>query len=137
VKKSEASTLGTLMKKFRQDAGMNQAKLAERAGLSPAYISELEGGTATRPSGQVLLQLANALGVTIADLLDKKPTGPEVPSEIPESLAEFARLRKLKRPDIEMLASIRFRGEPPKTARRWEIIYDTIRMSSQIDEEFG
>ena len=116
---------------------MNQAQLADKAALSPAYISELESGTATRPSGHVLLQLANALDVTIADLVDQKPKGPAAPATIPASLTEFAKQRKLKRPDIEMLASIRFRGEPPKSPRRWEMIYDTIRISSAIDEDMA
>ena len=35
------------------------------------------------------------------------------------SLLEFAKERRLPRSDVEMLASIRFRGDPPRTSRRW------------------
>lgn len=134
MKERDVSDLGARIKKFRGEAKLNQAKLADTAGLSPAYISELEGGTATRPSGQVLLQLAKALGVTIADLLDQAPAGPEH-GTVDDSLAEFAKERNLPDADVQMLASIRFRNQPPKTARRWALIYDTIRTSSAIDEE--
>ncbi len=34
-----------------------------------------------------------------------------------------------------MLASTRFRGDPPRTLRRWQHIYDAVRMSRTLDEE--
>jgi hypothetical protein len=71
--------------------------------------------------------------VTIADLLVAGPTPPA--TGIPDSLREFAEDRKLIEADIEMLSNIRFRGEPPRSARRWAMIYDAIRMSRSIDNE--
>ena len=140
MKKSESAHrppegLGERLRQFRAvtQPPLTQARLAERAGLSPAYVSELESGTATRPSGQVLLALAKALGVTIADLLDAAPEPPV--SEISASLRDFAAERRLIEADMTMLASIRFRGEPPRTVRRWAMIYDAIRASRTIDDE--
>jgi hypothetical protein len=42
---------------------------------------------------------------------------------------------KLPEADINMLASIRFRGEQPKTVERWEYIYSAIRGSRWLDEQ--
>ncbi len=127
--------LAVRLKRYRADAAMTQAKLADEADLSPAYISELESGSATRPSGQVLLQLAVALGVTIADLLGTAPQSPAQSPKISDSLREFAEERRLPEADIDMLASIRFRGERPRSARRWAFIYESILTSTRLDDE--
>ncbi len=82
-----------------------------------------------------MLRLAYALEVTIADLLgqDIRPGDGDPP--VPDSsLLEFAKERRLPRSDVEMLASIRFRGDPPRTSRRWAMIYDTIVTSRTLDE---
>jgi hypothetical protein len=48
-------------------------------------------------------------------------------------LLEFAREDRLPAADIDMLASIQFRGEPPRTAARWRFIYEAIKNSEGID----
>ncbi len=116
---------------------MTQADLARQAQVSAAYISELEGGQGKRPSGEVLFRLANALDVTITELLGQDVRPADEEPDVEPSLLEFARSRRLPKSDIRMLASIRFRGEPPKTARRWQMIYDTIVMSRTLDETQG
>jgi transcriptional regulator with XRE-family HTH domain len=127
--------LGDRLKEYRKGLGMSQADLARKSSVSAAYVSELEGGLGKRPSGEILLRLANALEVTIADLLgqDIRPGDGDPPVPDP-SLLEFARERGLPRSDVEMLASIRFRGDPPRTPRRWAMIYDTIITSRALDE---
>jgi transcriptional regulator with XRE-family HTH domain len=64
--------LGQRLRRFREERGWTQAALAEHAGVSKPYLSELEGSAGRRPSGQILLQLADALGVTVADLLGRQ-----------------------------------------------------------------
>ncbi|WP_322921178.1 ATP-binding protein [Nocardioides renjunii] len=59
-----ASTLGPLLRALREDAGLSQEELAERAGLSPHAISALERGTRTRPYPHTLRSLAAALGLS-------------------------------------------------------------------------
>lgn len=124
--------LGGRIREFRSQKGLTQAALAEQAELSAAYVSELENGVASRPSGQVLMQLSTVLGVTIADLLGTAPPAPQ--SAAPPGLEEFALDRGLPQVDVDMLAGIKFRGEPPRTPRRWAIIYDTISSSRTLDE---
>lgn len=126
--------LGERIRRYRSQKRMTQANLAKAAHMSAAYLSELEGGAGKRPSGRVLLGLSEALGVTIADLLGRD-IRPAEKDELPPGLAEFAGERGLPDADVEMLASIRFRGDPPRTRRRWAMIYDTIRTSAGLDDE--
>lgn len=129
----EDRELGERIRRFRIEKGLSQAELSRAASISAPYLSELESGLARRPSGQILLALAGALGVTIADLLGTPVATPA--RELPQSLLQFAEQRGLAQADVEMLASIRFRGEPPRSVRRWEMIYDTIRTSRGLDDE--
>jgi transcriptional regulator with XRE-family HTH domain len=127
--------IGDRLKKFRKSLGLSQAELARRSNVSAAYLSELESGLGKRPGGEILLRLANGLEVTVAELLgqDIRPNDEGTPVPDP-SLLEFAKERKLPASDIAMLASIRFRGEPPRSSRRWAMIYDTIVTSRALDE---
>ncbi|HEV8651798.1 MAG TPA: helix-turn-helix domain-containing protein [Actinomycetes bacterium] len=126
--------LGQRLRRFREDRRWTQAALAEHAGVSKPYLSELEGNAGRRPSGQILLKLADALGVTVADLLGRQIVPSQEP-DIPPSLREFATRRGLPESDIQMLAGIRFRGEAPRTPQRWEHIYNAIRTSQALDDD--
>jgi transcriptional regulator with XRE-family HTH domain len=48
----------------RRTPGLRRGELAERAGISVEYLTRLERGTDRSPSGQVLVSLADALGLT-------------------------------------------------------------------------
>lgn len=126
--------LAVRLKRLRKEVGLTQAEVARKARVSPAYLSELEGGHGRRPSGEVLFGLAETLGVTIAELLGRDLGPPPGQMPIPESLVEFALERALGAADVAMLASIRYRGEPPRTARRWAMIYDAIVASRTFDD---
>ena len=52
------------LRALREDAGLSQEELAERAGLSPHAISALERGTRTRPYPHTLRALATALDLS-------------------------------------------------------------------------
>ena len=60
----------------RESQGMIQAELAEKAGVTPAAISQIEKGTRV-PTIPVLHQIANVLGVSLDYL-----TGKTVRSEL-------------------------------------------------------
>ena len=60
--------IGKRIKIARIKADMKQEKLAEKSGLSPTHVSNVETGT-TKASLPALVSLANALGVTVDDLL--------------------------------------------------------------------
>ena len=60
--------IGKRIKIVRIKADMKQEHLAEKTGLSPTHVSNVETGT-TKVSLSALVSLANALGVTVDDLL--------------------------------------------------------------------
>ena len=60
--------IGKRIKVARIKADMKQEHLAEKTGLSPTHISNVETGT-TKVSLSAIVSLANALGVTADDLL--------------------------------------------------------------------
>ncbi|MGD0273112.1 MAG: helix-turn-helix transcriptional regulator [Gaiellaceae bacterium] len=127
-------SLGQRIRRFREERGMSASTLATEAHISKSYLSELETGrgSAGNPSAEKLYRIATALGVAMSDLLGRAVT--TTPGDKrPESLVEFARAQSLPESDIEMLASIQFRGEKPKTPERWAFIYQAIRNSASMD----
>jgi transcriptional regulator with XRE-family HTH domain len=131
--------VGERIRKFRQDKGLNLSQLAERAGVSKSYLSALENTDASMPSGrrpsaETLYAIAQALGVTMADLLGRKALA-QPNSPPPQSLVEFAHQHRLPAADVRMLNTIRFRGEPPRTVERWQHIYNAIRLSEPMDKD--
>ena len=53
---------GARLRELRTAAGLSQAKLAERAGVSRSYISEIERGRLAEVSQEVRSALGGALG---------------------------------------------------------------------------
>lgn len=126
--------LGARLRELRHHTGLSQAALARTAGISKAYLSELEADAGRRPSADVLLRLADALGVTIAEVLGRA-IEPVAPARIPPGLRAFARERGLGDAEVTMLAQIRLREGTPRTKQRWAFIYDAIRGSGHLDRE--
>jgi hypothetical protein len=79
-----------------------------------------------------MYSLAQALGVTMSDLMGRKLLSAASPN-VPPSLAQLAEEEHLNEADVSMLASIQFRGEQPRTVARWRFIYDSIRNSTRMD----
>lgn len=131
---NDGSTTGTRIKFYRTEAGLSMSQLADVAGVSKSYLSNLESRLEDkRPSANVLFKIAEALGVTMADLLGHEVTVADA-TAIDPTLAEFASEAKLSNGDVRMLASIKFRGDPPKTIDRWRYIYQAIRTSRELDD---
>lgn len=63
------------LKALRIDSQLSQAELAERAGISQGYLSELERGE-KQPTLPVLKSLASALGISVAALIDGNDNKP-------------------------------------------------------------
>ena len=58
------------IEKLRKQAGLSQAELADKAGLSSAYISKLEEGKFKSMSLKNCKALADALDITLKDFLE-------------------------------------------------------------------
>ena len=80
---------GQRLARLREDAGLSQSGLARRVGSSQSAISQMEAGDRS-PSYGMLVQLADALGVTLAYLV-----GAGVEQLSPEEEVHFRRYRAL------------------------------------------
>ncbi|RJQ75496.1 XRE family transcriptional regulator [Pseudonocardiaceae bacterium YIM PH 21723] len=60
--------LGRRLRATREDQGGRLVDIAERAGISPQYLSEIERGR-KEPSSEMIAAVTGALGVDLADLL--------------------------------------------------------------------
>ena len=130
--------LGENIRYLRQGQNLSLADLAAKSGVSKTYISDLENGLGGRPNVQYLYKIATALETTIDALinLSLKPSQrkaiPAISKEpLPPGLEEFAKQEHLEPQQIDMLARLNFRGNRPKDADAWKLIYDTIKIASR------
>ena len=68
------TSLGARIKALRLERDLQQRQLAEKAGLTPSMVSQIESGRLT-PSLPTLGKLAGALGVPIGSLFEPTPNG--------------------------------------------------------------
>lgn len=96
---AESETLGTRIRSRRKAAGFTLAEVAERAGLSLPYVSNLERGRGN-PTIDALRAIATALDTTVGALVgrDEESFDPlEIAmAEAPASLMAFARSDRFK-----------------------------------------
>jgi transcriptional regulator with XRE-family HTH domain len=118
-------SLGQTLRSRRSALGWSLGDLAERTGLSRAYLSALERGRSKRPSADTVGRLEAAIGA-----LNRTA----VASETPQGLAEFAQEQGLSSADVATLASLRIRGRQPQTKERWSFIYQALLASESIDD---
>jgi transcriptional regulator with XRE-family HTH domain len=128
--------IGRRVREEREKAGLSLAQLAAASGLTKAYLVRLEN-QAGNPSIEVVAKIAEALDLTIADLIG----GPVIrfvgdDSDVSPSLRAYADEASLSSSDVKMLASIRWRGEHlPQTVERWRYVYQSLLMSREIDQK--
>ena len=61
--------LSGMIKRLREAKGLSQKALAEKSGVTDAYVAMIETGERKNPSIPVLRRLAKALGVPVTELL--------------------------------------------------------------------
>jgi transcriptional regulator with XRE-family HTH domain len=95
--------LGHRLRALRSDRDETLAQTAERAGISPQYLSEIERGR-KEPSSEMIAALAGALDTTLADLTLavaedlRRLSRVRVGTRAAASRAEGARLAGIGRP---------------------------------------
>ena len=68
--------LGQTTRSLRLGKGWSLSELAEKSGVSKAYISDLENGTAGKPNIQYVYAVAVALDVTLDEFLGQAAPRP-------------------------------------------------------------
>jgi transcriptional regulator with XRE-family HTH domain len=106
---SQLSTaIGKTVQSLRSERGWTQRALAERAGISSGYLSELESGV-KEPSAAVLADLSLSLGIEMSEflmLIALSACGASIPSRerraslIPAIIA-LARLPRAENRDLQ------------------------------------
>ncbi|MGM0365212.1 MAG: helix-turn-helix domain-containing protein [Actinomycetota bacterium] len=71
MKVSQKNTLGTNIKNYRQKKGISQDRLAKLADITLTTLVKIETGNNNNPTIKTLTRIADALNVTVNDLLDK------------------------------------------------------------------
>lgn len=124
--------VGPRVRALREARGLSLSELAQRAGISKAYLSQLENDPLKRPSAEIVWRLAQVLEVPMARLLgvDEPPT--VNPDDLPPGLRIFwAEHPDVPEEDIRMLAGIHLRGRRPFTPTDYWLIYETIRAAAR------
>ena len=113
-----------------REKGWRLADLARETKIAKGYLWEILSGKAKRPSASTLYEIARALGTSIADLLGREAdVSQSTAFKIPTSLRELVAEENIPQEDVQMLVSINFRGEQPKTKDDWKFLYESIRRS--------
>ena len=103
-------SFGKRLKKIRDMKRLSQTELAERSGVTPAAVSQIEADD-RQPSFKTLSSLAGALGISVGYLLGEES---DLPSE---HKAFFRDLERLDANDVEKLkdfaAFLRERAKKP------------------------
>lgn len=129
-------TIGGRIKRMRMDAGLTLPQLAEQSGISKSYLWNLENKPGHQnPGGQTLYAIAKVLNTTMSALLGQRLLTDTEEVEVDPSLKSFAKKARLSEEDVRMLASIRWRGSPPRSEQRWRFVYDALKASQGLDDK--
>lgn len=124
------------IKALREEQGLSIGQLAKRAGVSRAYLWQLENGSKKRPTLELLQRIANALGADVTELYTTHATPPETANEdLPPGLKEFVTKRGkalgVKKGDIENMKAVQFRGKQAEHPEDWEYLYLFLKRWAQ------
>ena len=123
------STIGERVRTKREDLGLSQTELGEKARISRTYLSLIERGEAKNISFSILSQLAFALDTSPSAL-----TG-EVGGEIvlSPSLRQFALEDGLDLEEVISLSGLALRGKKPQSVADWRKLY--LAIANALDSE--
>ena len=130
--------LGEKIRFLRNGKGWTLADLARESGISKAYISDLENGSAGKPNIQYMYSIACALDVTLNQLIDEtvefansEKVSAADAADLPAGLAELKEEFNLTDADVDRLATIQFRGKRPRDKEGWRYLINTLNMLGQ------
>jgi transcriptional regulator with XRE-family HTH domain len=121
-----------MLRRLRTERGLSQAKLAARAELDPSTVNQIERG-AREASPATLRKLADALNVSIADLLED----PSPKAQAPLPLDDAPSLKQLHdaagcRTDFLVRPEARWWAAWPRTMRPHEALENVRQMEAEF-----
>ena len=117
--------LGRQIRDRRTKAGLSLKELAEQAGLSPSFLSQLERGLA-RPRITSLHRVARTLGTTAQALLSTEETKPyslvrrDDPRDVDHDIDRASGTARSLVRDARSLTALEFRGVPKTFGKYYE-----------------
>ncbi len=141
--------LGKRIRELREARELTLSALATKTGITKPYLWRIERGDKTHPSLATLTKIADALGVSVADLVSDD-VGAEtessdiyfigagsapieiVPQPPSDSLIKYSKMKKrrgepLSEEEIRMLCCISYHGRQPENNSDWDYIFESIR----------
>lgn len=106
--------VGTRLRELRQQARLTQEEVAERAGVTGKYISEIERGQRDPKISTLAAISADGLGISLPDFLSggdvrpaKRPGEGRFPSDVERIAKRLSRLApKRRRTVVEAVAAL-------------------------------
>lgn len=71
MSKNTSSVIGENIKKYRQQLGFSQDALSKKANLAFHTVAKIETGATPNPTIETVKKIADALDVTLDDLMEK------------------------------------------------------------------
>lgn len=124
-----AMTLGQRLRTLRKAKGLTLSEVAERTGISCAYLSSLERGQQDNPSFKCLMKLTEVYGFSsVTDLVGERPGTCRKPQAGAGPAASFS-------PGDGSLAGSTPNGASPRQAGRAKQVMFIMEMLNQMNEE--
>lgn len=126
-------TVGERVRTRRVELGLSQDALAEKAGISKSFLSDLENNRRSI-GAETLLDLGRAMGVSLDFLMTGEASGDQTEKEIPAELARFATEEDLSVRDMMTLLDVQERimaaRKKPKARLDqvdWKAFYESVK----------
>ena len=126
--------IGSQIRSLRTEKGFSLATLSERSNLSKGLLSKLENDEGSNPSVNTLFSIAEALEITIADILrtDTAQILRVVPETSPQWLKPLVKaLGREPDPDIldAMYVLQNRKADSSDDPKHWEFVYRSLENS--------
>lgn len=126
-------TVGERVRSRRLELGLTQNDLAEKAGISKSFLSDVECGRRSI-GAENLLDLGRAMGVSLDFLMTGESSGEHEDKEIPAALARFAGEQGLSVRETmtilelqERIMSARKRPKARLEEVDWKAFYESVK----------
>jgi len=128
-----AMTMGERVRHRRTQLGLTQDDLAQKAGISKSFLSDLENDKRSI-GAETLLDLGQAMGVSLDFLMTGEASEDQTQKEIPAALATFAAEEGLSVRDMMTLLDVQERimvaRKKPKDRIKqidWKAFYQSVK----------
>jgi transcriptional regulator with XRE-family HTH domain len=126
-------TVGERIKSRRHELGLSQDALAEKAGISKSFLSDLENNRRSI-GAETLLDLGRAMGLSLDFLMTGQASEDRADKEVPAALARFAAEQGLSVREmmtlLEVQEQIMAARKRPKARLEqvvWKSLYESVK----------